>query len=44
MLSVPTLFTVFDVNFLAVGVVCGLGAAGYRSAMTYALDYAPDRS
>ena len=29
---------------LAVGVVCGLGVAGYRSAMTYALDYPPDRS
>ncbi len=24
---------------LAVGVVCGLGVAGYRSAMTYALDH-----
>lgn len=24
---------------LAVGVVCGLGVAGYRSAVTYALDY-----
>ncbi|MGI9024998.1 MAG: type II 3-dehydroquinate dehydratase [Burkholderiaceae bacterium] len=29
---------------LAVGVVCGLGIAGYRSAMSYALDYAPDFS
>ena len=29
---------------LAVGVVCGLGVEGYRSAMAYALDYAPDGS
>ncbi len=29
---------------LAVGVVCGLGVAGYRSAVTYALDYEVDRS
>ncbi len=29
---------------LAVGVVCGLGVAGYRSAMSYALDYVLDQA